>query len=87
MFNDLLFDHFDGHRVGVDRQCARCFTWSWADSACELWEVVRCVKTLGSFLPVPVVDEVVELWYKVSEWATAVAERNSAIHTATCVST
>ena len=59
-------------------------TGSWlmprAQPTGELREVVGRVQTLDGVVPVVLVDQVVPLGNQVSERATVVAERNSAVH-------
>ena len=48
----------------------------------ELWEVVRGVEALGSFLPIVAVHEVVPVWNEVAQRTPAIAERDTAVHAA-----
>jgi hypothetical protein len=79
---DRLFDVLDGHRVLVDRKRARRLAGGGADAPGELREVVSGVQGGQRALPLPLVDEVVEVRDDVAQRAALVTEREAAIHAA-----
>ena len=91
MIDDGALNVFDGYGRLDDTKNTGAFTWSRADASGKFWEVVGFAKTLKRFVPAISVDEVVEFWDEVVDWAAAghatnidacVAIRYAAVHTA-----
>ena len=80
LVDDLDLDLLDGDRILVDAQDTGRLTGCGAQTTGELREVVGRVQTLDGVVPVVLVNQVVPLGNQVSERATVVAERNSAVH-------
>jgi hypothetical protein len=60
-FDDLGFDHLDGHGRLVDAERARAFTRRRADSPGELGEVVGLVEADDRLAPLAAIDQIVPL--------------------------
>ena len=80
--DDGHFNVLDRDRWLVDPQHTRRFAGRWTQAPSELREVVGLVEALDSTFSIATTHEVVPLRDEVSQWATVVAEGDSAVHTA-----
>src|SRR6266536_2545619 len=81
--DDRDLDLLDRYRVPLlDLEDARRLARRRAEASGELGEVVRPVQLIDRFPEAVAVDEVVPVGDQVPEWATALAERDAALHAA-----
>src|SRR5580698_4641914 len=84
--HDIFFDLLDRDRRLSDsedtRSLARCRT----NASGEFGEIIGRMKLTHSFFPAPAVDQVVPIRNQIIDWASGLAERYAAIHTARALS-
>ena len=83
--DDREFRLFDGYGRLVDAQHAGGFARRWAETSCELGEIVCCVKTFARSTPFVAVHQVVEFGDQITQWASLVAERDTTVHAPPCL--
>src|SRR6266481_9434402 len=82
VIDNVLLDQLDRDGIVVDVQDAGFFARRGTNSAGELRKVIGRVQPVDRLAPPAAIDEIVPIRNDVPEWATLVAEGNSAIHAA-----
>jgi len=83
--NDGVLNRLDAHGIVGHVQCTSGFTWSGANAARELWEVVGAVQHVNGIFPIALKYQVVEVGNDVVDRAAAVAKRCATVHAASAL--